>query len=100
MAPRDHFRPSDMPLLEQYCQACLLARAAFEEITANGPVIDGKPSPWVAILAAAHKSSAALAARLRLAPQARATARTTGRNQNARAPSAFDLMRLEAEHSD
>jgi hypothetical protein len=92
----EHFRDGDADLLEQYAQSIALARQAYAEIERDGPVVDGRPSPWLVVLEKAHRSSAALAARLRLAPQMRTDPKVAGRN----APpvlSAYDLMRLEED---
>jgi phage terminase small subunit len=91
----DHWRPSDEPLVEQYAQAILLSREAFDELATNGAVIDGKPSPWLVVLEKAHRSTVALSARLRLAPQARADARSAGRNANGARPSPYELMNFD-----
>ena len=77
--PNGHFRPCDAPLLQCYAEAVLLSRRAFEGLLADGPVIDNKPSPWLVLLEKGHRSCIALAARLRMAPQSRATSRATGR---------------------
>ena len=89
---QDHFRPSDEPLLEQYAQAILLARQAYDKLATEGPVIDGKASPWLVVLEKAHRSAVALSARLRLAPQARADARSAARKAGGAKPSAYELM--------
>ena len=75
----DHFRAGDADLLEQYAVAILLARQAYAEIEAGGPVVGGKASPWLVVLEKAHRSSVALSGRLRLAPQMRGDARSAGR---------------------
>ena len=75
-------------------QAILLARKAYAELEAGGPVIDGKASPWLVVLEKAHRSAVALSGRLRLAPQARADSRSAGRNKGA-PPSVYDQMRNE-----
>ena len=67
----DHFARPDGVLLEQYCQAIALGRRAYAELETSGPVVDGRPSPWVPVLEKAHRSAVALAARLRLCPQSR-----------------------------
>jgi phage terminase small subunit len=77
--PPQHFRPSDAALIEQYAQAILLARRAYGELEANGPVINDKSSPWVLVLEKAHRSSVQLSARLRLSPQQREDRKTVGR---------------------
>jgi phage terminase small subunit len=89
----DHFQPGDAPLLEQYAQAILLARQAYDKLATEGPVIDGKASPWLVVLEKAHRSAVALSARLRLAPQARADARSAARKADGARPSAYDLIR-------
>ena len=76
----EHFRPGDEDLIEQYCQAILLARQAYTELELAGGVTgDGRTSPWLVVLEKSHRSAAALAARLRLCPQSRVSARTVGR---------------------
>jgi hypothetical protein len=67
----DHFAPTDAPLLEQYAQAIVLGRRAYAELSASGPVVDGKSSPWLTAMEKAHRSAVALAARLRICPQSR-----------------------------
>jgi phage terminase small subunit len=76
-----HFRRGDEALLEQFAQAIVLGRQAYERIEAEGPVIDGRSSPWLVVLEKAHRSVVALSGRLRLAPQMRASSRTAGRSQ-------------------
>jgi hypothetical protein len=76
----EHFRPGDEHLIEQYAQSVILAQKAFAELELSGPVSpDGRMSPWVIALEKAHRSSVALAARLRLCPQSRLSARSAGR---------------------
>src|SRR5262245_7780955 len=77
--PSTHFRPGDYHLVEQYAQSIALAREAFDELQRHGRVINGKASPWIIILEKAHRSSVALSARLRLAPQQREDKKTAGR---------------------
>ncbi len=104
--PEGHFREVDAHLVEQYAQAIALARRASNEqyaqaialarrasseLAAREPVIEGRASPWVVVLEKAHRSSVALAARLRLAPQSRADSRSAGRNKGP-APSAYEMM--------
>jgi len=75
--PVEHFRPGDSDLVEQHAQSIALARRAYAELEANGPVVNGKASPWLIVLEKAHRSAVALSARLRLAPQSRTEARST-----------------------
>jgi len=88
--PGAHFRPGDSDLIEQYAQAIALARDAYREIEKGGPVIDGKASPWVAVLEKAHRSAVALSMRLRLSPQQRADPKSVARQGANYRPSAYD----------
>jgi phage terminase small subunit len=65
------FRPSDLPLLCAYCRAIAKERQAWARLAAEGDVVDGKPSPWLAVWAQAHKSMLSFSHRLRLSPQGR-----------------------------
>ena len=77
-----HFRPGEGDLIEQYAQAIILARQAFAELERAGSVTaDGRTSPWLIALEKAHRSASALAARLRLCPQSRVSARAAGRQK-------------------
>jgi hypothetical protein len=87
----DHFQSGDAPLIEQHAQAILLARQAFDKLATEGPVIDGKASPWLVVLEKAHRSAVALSGRLRLAPQARMDARAASRKANGPRLSAYEL---------
>jgi Phage terminase, small subunit len=88
--PAEHFRPADGDLVEQYAQAIVLARQAYAELEASGPVVDGKASPWLTVLEKTHRSSVALAARLRLSPQHRTDPKTAGRGRGM--ASAYEMM--------
>ena len=73
-----HFRPSDVSLLSRYCEADGLAERAAKELREN-PVIDGRPSPWLAVQEKSVRALTALSIRLRLSPQSRIDARALGR---------------------
>jgi phage terminase small subunit len=92
-APADHFKAGDAPLVEAYAQAISLARQSALEISANGPVIGGRPSPWIHCQEKAHRAIAALSMRLRLSPQHRADARSAGRKANDPPMSIYESMR-------
>jgi phage terminase small subunit len=66
-----HFRASDLPLLERYCEACALAETAAAKLGVEGAVVDDKISPWFTAHQSATKTIAGLALRLRLGPQSR-----------------------------
>jgi hypothetical protein len=55
--PAEHFRPADGHLVEQYAQAIALARQAYAELEASGPVVNGRASPWIAPLLPVPRSS-------------------------------------------
>lgn len=90
--PAEHFKSSDRHLIEQYAQAIVLARQATTELAATGPVVQGRASAWLIVLEKAHRSSVALAARLRLAPQSRADSRSAGRKADGPPRSAYEVM--------
>ena len=76
-----------------------MGREADIDLAADGPVIDGKPSPYVNVLAQAARAAGNLASRLRLAPVSRATGRDASRSAaNGRPPSVVDMIR-EADNA-
>jgi phage terminase small subunit len=94
--PANHFRPSDMPLLVQYCAAVVLGERAAAELRQE-PVIDGKASPWLVVFEKCSRATIALAMRLRLSPQARAPNNPT---RSAPQLSAYEKMRLHDEEAN
>jgi hypothetical protein len=92
-APATHFKTGDAPLVEAYAQAISLARQSAHEIAANGPVIGGRPSPWVHCLEKAQRGITALSMRLRLSPQHRADSRSAMRKADGEARSTYEIMR-------
>ena len=87
-----HFRASDLPLLSAYVRAVLLERTASMQLEREGHITArGQPSPWLAVLAQAHKSISTFSHRLRLSPQGRSPT-----NQKRSAPTSYyDRLRLE-----
>ena len=83
----EHFSPVDLPLLEQYAAASDLARRAQQEMDAHGAVVNGKASPWLAVLEKASRSCVALSARLRICPQSRFDRLVAGANSRAQSDS-------------
>ena len=77
--PKEHFRSCDAPLVEQYAQAIVQSREAYEHLSREGQVIAGRVSPWVTVQEKAHRMMSALCMRLRLAPQARMRVEKAGR---------------------
>src|SRR6185369_2262636 len=90
------FRASDMPLLTAYVRAIEMERAASARLEAEGHVIDGKPSPWLAVLAQSLKAMSTLSHRLRLSPQGRSP---TNPKQTP-SVSYYDRARLEGKNDD
>ena len=86
-----HFRPSDLPLLVRYAEACALGDLAAQELR-RGAVIDGKPSPWIVIQEKAVRAMVALSMRLRLSPQSRTDPKTTGRQQEQLGPKPWEEL--------
>src|SRR5690242_8592982 len=78
--PAEHFTATDAPLIEQYAQAIVLGREAYDHLQSEGQVISGRASPWVTCLEKAQRAAVALSMRLRLAPQSRIKAEKVGRH--------------------
>jgi hypothetical protein len=91
-APADHFKSSDVPLIQAYAEAIMLARRAAVELAERGPVIDGRASAWLIVQEKAVRAIAALSARLRLSPQHRADARSAGRKADGPRPSVYEAF--------
>jgi phage terminase small subunit len=89
----DHFRASDRPLLEQYCQSVSLAREAYGHLREEGPVVNGRHNPWLIFFEKANRACVALSARLRLSPQHRTDPKTVGRAKASL--SYYERMELE-----
>ena len=68
----DHFKPSDMPLLVQYCEAAALAERSMRELQH-----DDAKATWLTRWEKACRTLTALSARLRICPQARQPNRPT-----------------------
>jgi hypothetical protein len=79
--PAEHFKTSDMPLIEQYAFAIVLGRESFKHLSEEGQVVAGRTSPWVTCFEKSQRVVTALCMRLRLAPQARIRPETVGRRQ-------------------
>jgi hypothetical protein len=78
--PPEHFRPCDTALVEQYAQSIVLSRLAYSELQLTG-VVSAEGKNWLVALEKAHRSSVALAARLRLCPQSRLSAKAADREK-------------------
>jgi P27 family predicted phage terminase small subunit len=69
---QQNFRPSDRPLLVEYCTAVVQAREAASHLRKQGPVLGGRVSPWLITQEKSVRAMLMLATRLRLSPQSRA----------------------------
>jgi phage terminase small subunit len=96
-AKPDAFQPTDLPLLVRYCEAAATCERAEGEI-ARKPLVKGRASPWIGILAQASKTVSMMAMRLRLSPQARAP-NNPGRGR-ATPLSYYERMDFEKQLSD
>lgn len=67
----DHFQVCDVPLLVEFARATCLADQAAAALAAEGIVVNGKVSGWVAVQEKAQRGLVALSARLRICPQSR-----------------------------
>ncbi len=91
--PSAHFQPSDLPLLCRFVECTALAEQAAAALADNGAVVDGKPSPWIAIHGQMVKALIGLSLKLRLNPQARQP-NTPRRRVHA---SYYERMQLEGQ---
>jgi len=46
---RRHFLPSDLPLVSAYVRAIVLDEDAAKMLCEQGPVVNGKPNPWLMV---------------------------------------------------
>jgi phage terminase small subunit len=90
------FRASDAPLLSAYVRAVEMERTASAHLEREGHIVDGKPSPWLAVLAQSLKAMSTLSHRLRLSPQGRSPTNP----KRPQAVSYYDRARLEGQSDD
>ena len=96
--PADQFRKSDVGLLARWAELSVMAETAAFEMTAHGRVgPDGKVSGWVSVYMQSVKQLSALALRLRLGPQSRAS---KAPKSLPRELSYYEEMQLAEEGSD
>jgi hypothetical protein len=69
-----------MSLLVRFVEADGLAERAAKELRKH-PVVDGKPSAWLAVQEKSVRALVSLSMRLRLSPQSRIDARGLGRKE-------------------
>ncbi len=96
----EHFRIGDRPLLCRYVEAAVLAEQAAHELRKNGPVINGKASPWLIVQEKAVRAQIPLSMRLRLSPQSRFDGRSAARAQVYTGPKPWELCREETEEQE
>ena len=93
--PPDHFVASDTPLLIEYVRAVTMAERASVALRNDGPVLDGRPSPWITIQEKQVRAMTALSMRLRLSPQARMRPETLSRHARGPRPSVYDGLEVD-----
>jgi phage terminase small subunit len=91
------FQASDLPLLVNYVQAVAAAREANDHLRVEGRVVNGRQSPWLAVLAQAQKTMLGFAHRLRLSPQGRSPTNPSRPSRPERPLSVYETMALEAD---
>jgi P27 family predicted phage terminase small subunit len=69
---QQNFRPSDLPLLVEYCTAAVQAREAAAQLRREGSTIGRHINPLIAVQEKSVRAMAMLATKLRLSPQSRA----------------------------
>ena len=97
--PAGQFKPSDLSLVCRWCEWTAVADRAAAEM-ATGELVDehGQPSPWIAIAERASKQLVALALRLRLGPQSRAS--KAPKSEPVASLSYYEQMMLEDDDGD
>jgi phage terminase small subunit len=85
----DHFTPSDTPLLVAYCQAVLLSRYAFKQVSEDGAAFQ--------IWQQAARTLATLATKLRLCPHSRTDPKIVGRRSRGLGITAQDYLDMVSE---
>jgi phage terminase small subunit len=93
-----HFRSSDTPLLVRYCENVVLARRAAAALAQEGPVVGGRPSPWLTVAEKCDRALVALSMRLRVSPQARL--RADAMATKGPPASVYELMRQADDAED
>ena len=94
VAACDHLRPSDLPLLQRYCEVVALSDHAAERLRLD--VMKCRPSHWLATQERLVKLMVVLGRQLRLSPISRSSSdpKTLARH-NGGSPSYYELMALE-----
>jgi len=95
--PLGQFQASDNFLLCRYAELTVMAEEAAGELRAGGLVINGKPSAWWTIYCDATKELRALALRLWLGPQSRAS--KAPKTMPVRTMSVYEMMALEEDYA-
>jgi hypothetical protein len=95
----DFFTEAHLPLLAAYSRAVVLERAASKGLREDRHVLrDGKPSPWLPILALASRQLTTLSRALRLSPASQHATPTP--KEPPLPPSYFERMALEHRDGD
>jgi phage terminase small subunit len=92
--PASHFRPSDEPLLCEYCVAVIAAREAAARMTETGGMVtsEGVINRWFAVHEKLARRMAVFAMRLRLTPASRTRPESVARRAGYTRPSYYDHM--------
>ena len=90
-----HFVRSEVPLLAQFCEQGALAELAARKLATGGPVVGGKPSPWLFVAEKAWRACQALAPKLRLCPSSRIDGRAADRTTKKPGPVDIDAILRE-----
>jgi Phage terminase, small subunit len=85
-------------VLCSYVRAVLQEQTASAHLEREGDVVDGRPSPWLAVLAQAIKAMTTFSHRLRLSPQGRSP--TNPKRRRPMSVSYYDRARWEGHSND
>ena len=81
--PNDNLCPSDMPILEVYCETMVTFRRAKQHVEVEGEVIISESTanpimnPWTTVMINASSKITSLSTKLRLSPSSRMKAEVT-----------------------
>ncbi len=69
-SPANHFLPADISMISLHARHIVGERIAFGEFQAS-PIVDGRPSPWLAVMVAHARVLTTTARRLNINPAGR-----------------------------
>ncbi|KRR14538.1 hypothetical protein [Bradyrhizobium valentinum] len=94
-SPPSHFLPADIATISLHARHVVGERIAYGELQA-APIVDGKPSPWLAIMLAHARIVTTTARRLNINP----AGRVPTKSNEAHEPVPYGAFAFESRHAD